>query len=134
LHLCNVIEIFWWEKVTWQKGEDLLAISISKWHWHYHVKTHQLFCVNIQILMKRKNWLMWCYCDIFFLWFKLHWRHQILELHKIKEVNPFVLGWQWWYQIGCKFHLWWMQYQFIDERSWMWLKEVHVVAFVPCEG
>jgi hypothetical protein len=66
-----------------------------------------------------------------FLWLEPHWRQWILELCKIEEINLLTLGWQWQHRLKCKCHFWWIQCRFVDERNWMWLKEVHVITFVP---
>jgi hypothetical protein len=42
-----------------------------------------------------------------------------------------MLGRQWQRQLRCECHLWGAQCWFIDKRSWMCLKEVHVVVLAP---
>jgi hypothetical protein len=47
-----------------------------KWHWHNHVKTHQLFCVDIQIPQLLMGGIdEWGVDrDICILWFEPHQR------------------------------------------------------------
>jgi hypothetical protein len=44
------------------------------------------------------------------------------------------LGWQWQCQLGYECHFLWAQCWFGHKRGWKWLKEVHVVIFIPCES
>jgi len=45
----------------------------------------------------------------FFFLLELHWKQQIFELCKIKEVDLHALSHLWQLQLGCKFHFWWTQ-------------------------
>ncbi len=60
------------------------------------MKTHQPIYVNIQIPQLLKGGIdQWDIDrDSSFFWVELHQRWQIFEMHKVKEVNLFVLGWQ----------------------------------------
>jgi hypothetical protein len=71
-----------------------MSPSSSKWHWHSRVKTHQYVCVSNQIPQFLRGGIdQWgVNCDSSFPWLELHPRQQILELRKIKEVNPLALG------------------------------------------
>jgi len=78
------------KKVTKVKRQRPFDLSSSKWHWHNHVKTYLHVCVSSQILQLLRGGLDgWggVGCDSFFPWLELHRRQQILELHKIGEVN-----------------------------------------------
>jgi hypothetical protein len=132
--LCNVIENFCRKKVTKiEGGGNPLALSSSKWHWHNHVKTHWFIYVDIQILQLLMGGIdQWgVNHDSSFLWLEPHRRQGIFELRKIREVNPFMLGWQQQCWLGCECHFWWAQCRLISERSWTWTKEMHVVVFLP---
>jgi len=105
--ICNVIEIFCWRKVTKIEEEGLLILSNSKWHWHNCVKTHSSIYVDIQILPLLRGGInqQRVSHDSFVFWLELHRKQQILGWHKIREVNPLMLGWQWQCQLKCVCHL-----------------------------
>jgi len=46
-------------------------------------------------ITKGKNWSTDVNYNSFILWLEFHWKQQILGWHKIREVNPLMLGWQW---------------------------------------
>jgi hypothetical protein len=112
-------------KKSGQSKKVTLALSSSKWHWHNRVKTHRHVCVSNWIFQLLKGGIDWwgVSCNSSFPWLELHWRQQILELHKIGEVNLLVLGQQWQHRLRCECHIWWAQCQLINERSWMWLEK-----------
>ncbi len=121
------------EKKPKQKKEGPLVLWSSTWHWHNHVRTHQLVYLNIQRLqlLNGRNDQWGVGCNSSFFWHELLWRQQVFMLRKISEINLLMLDQRWQHWLGCEFHFWWPQCQFIDERSGMWLKEACVVVFVP---
>jgi hypothetical protein len=93
--LCNVIEIFWWKKVTKTKRGGPSGPLKFHMAWYNCVKTYQFFCLNIQTpqLWKGRNDHWGVSHDNSFLWLEVFRRQQIFKLHKIDEVNPLLLDW-----------------------------------------
>jgi hypothetical protein len=91
-NLCNVIEFFYWRKVTKTKKEGPLVLSNSKWHSHNCVKTHSPIYVDIQILPPLRGGIdqQGVGCDRSILWLEPHQKQQIFRWHKIGEINLLV--------------------------------------------
>ncbi len=59
---------------------------------------------------------------------------KILSLCKIEKINSLFFNQQWQHQLRCEIYFWWIQCRFIDERSWTWLKKVHVIVLISSES
>jgi len=75
-----------------------MSSSSSKGHWHSRVRTHCHVCVSNQIFQLLwegiDQWVPVAIAIAPFPWLETYQKQQILQLHKIKEINFFALGWQ----------------------------------------